>query len=183
MAQIVDVARIDAVPGAIVVNVLENSDPGKSRQFLRMRASLRSLTVLRWRTPLFARESSSICPRLMRTWRVLSVVSPKLSFCRAYSGLPTRAKVRSIKRITAANTFSRGKPGRARSIQPGGEPPAGSAQKPTYARTWFHRERFANGHGSDTACDFARRDRSPGYGRWHEGKSRRRSTKAELRSP
>ena len=32
-----------------------------------------------------------------------------------YSGLPTRAKVRSIDRTTAVKTFSRGKPGLARS--------------------------------------------------------------------
>src|SRR6266478_6173563 len=44
-----------------------NSEPGRSRHLFTIRASLRSLTMLRCRTPLLARKSSSTCPPLTRT--------------------------------------------------------------------------------------------------------------------
>ena len=43
------------------------------------------------------------------------VVSPNDLLVRAYSSLPTRIRVVSRSRTTAARTFSRGRPGRARS--------------------------------------------------------------------
>ena len=47
--------------------------------------------------------------------RSRSVVSPNERLSRAYSSLPTRISVVSSSRTTAASTFSRGRPGRARS--------------------------------------------------------------------
>jgi len=43
---IIDVARGDGAALIVIVEVLNSSEPGKSRQFLRMRARLRSLTTL-----------------------------------------------------------------------------------------------------------------------------------------
>ena len=49
-------------------------------------------------------------------WRLMAV-NPNESFCRAYSSLPTRMRLRSSNCTSVASTFSRGRPGRARSAR------------------------------------------------------------------
>src|SRR5258708_22105539 len=113
----VDVLRGDAVPRTSGPMYLNSSEPGRSRQFARMRASFGSVTTLWWRMPCLAPKSSSMRPpAATRTWSLRRVVRPKVSFCLAYSGLPTRARLPSISRTTAARTLSRGTPSRVRSV-------------------------------------------------------------------
>jgi hypothetical protein len=92
-----------------------SSYPGRSRQSLTMRARRRSLMSVSWCLPLLPRKLMWIRLPSMATCRSRRVVSPKLLFALAYSLLPIRKNVSSIRRTMAARTLSRCKPGRLRS--------------------------------------------------------------------
>src|SRR3979490_1358728 len=72
--------------------------------------------------PLPRKFSTARPSRMKLTWRLRSVVRPKLLLSRAYSLLPMRTRVASRMLTTTARTFSRGNPrspraGRAHAIE------------------------------------------------------------------
>ena len=80
-----------------------------------VRASRRSRMPVSWTLPDLPRNRKRTRLPSIATWRSRRVVSPNERFRRAYSSLPTRMNVSSRRRTTAASTFSRGRPVRARS--------------------------------------------------------------------
>src|SRR5260221_7376888 len=74
----VDVLRGDAVPRTSGPMYLNSSEPGRSRQFARMRASFGSVTTLWWRMPCLPRKSGSMrAPAARPTWAVRKAVGPQ----------------------------------------------------------------------------------------------------------
>ena len=80
-----------------------------------MLARRRSCISRWWSMPCLPRKSNLMRLPSMRVCRLRSVVRPKLLLSRAYSSLPTRARVFSSSVTKAASTRRRGRSGSARS--------------------------------------------------------------------
>ena len=77
--------------------------------------SRRSRSPTSWRWPDLPLNRKTTAVPSTRAWRSFIVVRPNDRLRRAYSSLPTRMRVSSRSRMTAARTFSRARPRRARS--------------------------------------------------------------------
>ena len=111
-------------------------------------------------------------------WRPRRVVSPNDRFERAYSSLPTRIRVSSSRRTTAARTFARDRPVRRDRAASRARMRGSACAEGQQAVELVLVRGPGTAGGSDTACGHGRPARSPGDGRADRCRSRRRSRPA-----
>ena len=177
---VVHVGRVDRVGLAVVVDVLEEFLAGQVAAALDDPGEPAVVQVDRVLDAALAPEPEPDRAARRRRRGGRASWSGRTSWLtRAYSSLPTRIRVVSSRRTTVASTFSRGRPGRARSASTRvADRGQGLRRRPSSGRTWSRRGPTASAGGSGTACAPWRRGPWPGCGRRGAGRSRRRSRPA-----